>query len=329
MDEFTQAQEAPKDRWGRYLVDKGGKKLGYTRVTTIAKTLSDTASLADWKTRMAITGLIQRQDLLAQASTALDDRNRLNQIASEAIEAAGAYSRANLGTALHALTQELDLGRLPMILPGLQADIDAYQQAIQAHRLTMPPEFIEVLVINDTVEYAGTADRFTILPDGRLVVFDLKTGSSLDYGKQEMAIQLAAYANAEHIYNWRTGERTPMPKLVRETGIICHLPAGEGRCTLHQVDLVEGWKAFQLAIRVRGWRKAKDLFTALPAEQPTQDNQLLRDIIRERIAALPKPKQAELKQLWPAGAPKLANCTVPQLNQIGDLIDTISPQEEW
>ena len=80
---------------------------------------------------------------------------------------------------------------------------------------------------------------------------------------------------------------------------------------------------------MRGWRKTKDLFSPLPAEQAAPDNQLLRDVIRERIAALPKPKQAELKSLWPAGAPKLANCTVPQLNQIGDLIDTISPQEEW
>jgi RecB family exonuclease len=41
----------------------------------------------------------------------------------------------------------------------------------------MHDEFIEVLLINDELEYAGTADRIVTLMDGRLVIFDLKTGS--------------------------------------------------------------------------------------------------------------------------------------------------------
>ena len=35
-------QEAPKDRWGRYLVTTpDGKQKGYTRVTTIAKSCDE------------------------------------------------------------------------------------------------------------------------------------------------------------------------------------------------------------------------------------------------------------------------------------------------
>ena len=321
-DEFLQTAEAPKDRWGRYLVKKDGKERGYTRVTTIAKTLSDQASLADWKTRMAITGLIQRQDLLAQASTAIDDRDRLNRIAGEAIEAAGAYSRANLGTALHALTQELDSGRKPMILPGLQADIDAYQQTIAAHRLQMPVEWIEVLVINDTMEYAGTADRFTVLPDGRIVVFDLKTGANLKYAEQEIAIQLAAYAHAEHIYDWRTGQRSTMPNLVKETGLICHLPAGEATCTLHSVNLVEGWKALQTALRVREWRKKKGLFNVVAAPAGDMVGER-RNWLLGRIQQLDKARQAELRNRWPEGAGKLADCDMTQMGYIAIILDEL------
>ncbi len=55
-DEFSLLAEAPKDRWGRYKISDpaSGKERGYTRVTTIAKVLDDSSSLADCKTRMAI-----------------------------------------------------------------------------------------------------------------------------------------------------------------------------------------------------------------------------------------------------------------------------------
>ena len=154
-DEFSLLAEAPKDRWGRYKISDpaSGKERGYTRVTTIAKVLDDSSSLADWKTRMAITGIVQRADLLAQASTSLDDRSKLNKIANDAIEAAGAYSRANLGTALHSITQQLDLGMKPQILAGLQSDIETYVASIAAWDFGMKKEWIEVLLINDEFEY--------------------------------------------------------------------------------------------------------------------------------------------------------------------------------
>ena len=106
-------QEAPKDRWGRYLVTTpDGKQRGYTRVTTIAKSCSEEGALKQWANRMVVTGLINRSDLLAQASTKLDDKSAMNKICEEAIVAGGGSSRANLGTALHALTEQIDPSRL-------------------------------------------------------------------------------------------------------------------------------------------------------------------------------------------------------------------------
>ena len=43
-------QETRRDRWGRYQVlpPRGGKLVGYTRATTIAKILDDSSSLMAW-----------------------------------------------------------------------------------------------------------------------------------------------------------------------------------------------------------------------------------------------------------------------------------------
>ena len=339
--------EAPKDRWGRYKINNPstGKERGYTRVTTIAKTLDDTASLADWKVRMAITGIVQRPDLLAQASTAIDDRTRLNKIAGDAVEAAGAYSRANLGTALHNLTQQIDLGMKPQILPGLQQDIETYVASIAAWDMQMNKDWIEVLLINDELEYAGTADRIVRTRDGRLVIFDLKTGTDLSYSYGSIAVQLALYAQAEWIYDWRTGERTPLPDIDKTSGIICHLPAGEGKCEFFNVDLEAGWDAAQMSMRTRDWRKRKDLFTPykfntkVAVEQPEEPTptekpsgkiaaspkalETRQEWLKRRISTLDRAAQAKLILAWPQGVPRLQDCNNAQLDALIKTIEAV------
>jgi hypothetical protein len=347
-DEFSLLAEAPKDRWGRYKISDPatGKERGYTRVTTIAKVLDDSSSLADWKTRMAITGIVQRADLLAQASTALDDRSRLNKIANDAIDAAGAYSRANLGTALHSITQQLDLGMKPQILQGLQADIETYVASIAAWDFGMRKEWIEVLLINDEYEYAGTADRIVTTRDGKICIFDLKTGTDLSYSFGSIAVQLAMYANADWIYDWKTGERTALPAgLDMSEGIICHLPAGEATCKFYTVDLEAGWEAAKMSFATRDWRKRKDLFkpyqfsdekrrvvepVANPMPQADDASSLAlttrQDWMKARISALPKEAQKLLILMWPDDVPKLQNCTMEQIDKLIEAITTVEAE---
>ena len=342
-DQFL-SEEAPKDRWGRYLVQQPeGKARGYTRVTTIAKTLDDTASLADWKVRMAITGLVQRPDLLAQASTAIDDRTRLNKIANDCVEASGGYSRANLGTALHAITEQIDLGLKPAILPGLQADIDAYVAGVAAYGIKMHDEFIEVLLINDELEYAGTADRIVTLMDGRLVIFDLKTGTDLSYSYGNIAVQLAMYANADWMYDWKTGERSPMPAIDKTVGIICHLPAGDATVAFHEVNLVAGWEAAKQSFATREWRKRKDLFkpytfsdkprTPTPPKakaskvvETTKSLTARAGWMKARIQALTVPAQKMLVLSWPQGVPHFDECTNEHFDALIRVIELVETE---
>ena len=126
------------------------------------------------------------------------------------------------------ITHQIDMGRQPAILPGLQADIDAYQATIKQHGINFL--HMEALLISDTHEYAGTTDRIITIGNQQPMILDLKTGS-IDYAIQSIAVQLALYANAEHLYDWRTDERTPMPNVSKTQAMICHLPAGTGQCT--------------------------------------------------------------------------------------------------
>ena len=321
-DDFTTA-EAPKDRWGRYLITTtNGKQTSFTRVTTIAKCLDDEGALTAWKGRMTATGLVQRNDLLVAASTSLDDRSALDRIVQQAIEAAGASSKANIGTALHQLTQQLDLGRKPAILPGLQKDVDAYLLGIVNHGVIIDPRLVEVLLVNEKYEYAGTADRIARFNSRKKKqIFDLKTGN-IDYAINSIAVQMAMYANAEYIYNWQTQERTPMPDIDKSRGVIIHLPAGQGRCDLYELDLIAGWEAAKMAMDVRGWRKRKDLHIKVHAEAaatdkvpPTTDVAASADLNRtdalRRIRNLPAAAQELLKRHWPAQGKKL-----PELDEL-------------
>ena len=327
-------QEAPKDRWGRYLISSpDGKQRGYTRVTTISSTTDDTNALKQWANRMVITGLVNRSDLLAQASTKLEDKGALNKIAEEAITAGGGSSRANLGTALHSITEQVDLGNKPAILPGLQADVNAYVAELKRCNIKILQQYIESVVINDTLEYAGTLDRIVEV-DGIKYIADLKTGTDLSYSWRSISIQLNAYAQAEHIYDWKTSKREPMPEINKEMGIVFHLPAGEARCELYWVDLTAGQEGLRLALDVRAWRKRNDIhqrfvegqIVALPGVE-VQDIPMLQTRkawLISRIIAMPSEAQMLLKATWPDGVPKISECTNDQLNEV---IEVIKPVE--
>jgi hypothetical protein len=47
-----------------------------------------------------------------------------------------------------------------------------------------------------------------------------------------------------------------------------HLPAGEGRCTLYEVDLVAGWRAFNASMWTRNWRKDDTVAKPLAIDTP-------------------------------------------------------------
>lgn len=258
--------EIPRDRYGRPMVlaPNGKKRLPYRRTTTFVGCLEDTYNLMAWKNRQVAYGMGQRKDLvLAAAAADPDDKRKLNEIAEKATEHAMASASATTGTALHALTERVDRGQPLGVVPTeYQADIAAYQKATAAVEFTG----IEAFRIHDDWQVAGTTDRIGKL-HGRPMIMDIKTGS-IDF-PHKMAMQLAMYAHSTP-YDIPTDKRIDDAEPVDPNrGIIIHLPAGQGRCDLYQIDIGKGWGACLLAKKVWSWRGTKDLTELVnPNEEP-------------------------------------------------------------
>jgi hypothetical protein len=232
---------------------KGSKRVAYQRTTTFVGALENLYNLMAWKQRQTVLGVGQRKDLqLAAAAADPDDKKTLNDIADKAMEQAQSSAGATTGTALHSLTERIDRGdELGYVPTEYQADLRAYQQATTG----IDWVGIEAFRVHDEWKVAGTADRIGY-HNGRLRIFDIKTGS-IDY-PHKMAMQLAMYARSTP-YDIATDKRGEPDPIDLNTGIIIHLPAGEGRCELHEVNIAKGWGACLIAKQVHTWRAEKDL----------------------------------------------------------------------
>ena len=254
--------EITRDRYGRPMVvpPKGGKAVPYTRTTTVAGSLDDGTALVAWKLRMAAAGLTLRPDLLLAASANRDNKLEMDKLVEDAMEAAGATSAATIGTAIHTLTEKYDRGEdLGVIPEEYVADIQAYADATKKFNNM----FIEQFCVLDKYKIAGTPDRI-VEYEGQLYISDLKTGS-ISY-PNKIAMQLAVYAHGLP-YDPATATRGSWGGVNQEKGIIVHLPAGSGKCELHFVDIAQGWKGIELAMKVRAFRETKkSLVTSIQGE---------------------------------------------------------------
>jgi hypothetical protein len=136
-----------------------------------------------------------------------------------------------------------------------RADLDAYAAATAKLEIVG----IERFSVLDELKIGGTHDR-TVRYQGRDYIADIKTGS-VEYGALKIAMQLAVYSRSV-LYDPATRERTPL-EVDQDRAIVIHLPAGQGRCDLHWVDIAAGWEAVQVATQVRQWRKRRGLLTPL------------------------------------------------------------------
>jgi hypothetical protein len=281
-DPATEVLDFVRDQWGRPLIVPvgGGKPIAYTRASAAAKTVEDTFNLEMWARRNVVFGMARDPSLVARVIALGGDpstwdkakKNAANKIHEAAAEVALANKAADIGTAVHRMTEIVDRN-LPLIAGPYEADIEAYVNAVAAAGLMVDPRFIECRMVCDELLTAGTPDRILRSADGRNIIADLKTGGSVDYGGLGWAAQLAAYAHGS-LYDVEHGERLDTPPIDHATGIIVHLPAGKGVCTLYEIDLVAGYRAAQLANEIRAVRReAKRWITPLVTASPVDDAQ--------------------------------------------------------
>jgi hypothetical protein len=340
-----------RDRWGRPLIEPkgGGKPLPYTRSSSAAKTIEDTFNLELWMRRNIVYGMAHDTSLIARTlaipggPSDWDQKQKkaINDICEAAAQVAQASKAADIGTALHAMVEQVNLGQ--RVNAGAYArDLEAYEEAIAQMGWSIHPDHVECRMVCDTLQMAGTCDMLVQNGDGEYFVADLKTSSSVDYGGLGWAAQLAAYAHSD-IYSPLLQTRLQTPVINQQVGYIVHLPAGQGACTIHQVDLVAGFKAAQLANEIRDTRKAaKKFITAVhtamlepdatdtpdaPPEAPQGHTEALADRMRWLIA---NGHGDKLQLHWPDGVPglKTGGHTTAQIETITALVTRIENQVE-
>lgn len=252
---------------GRYVLTdpRTGEERHFTRATNFAESLEDQTGIKRWSQRMVAVGVAQRPDMIALAQALdpdnEDDKRELNKLCWNATLVARGDVRANVGTALHKLTERVDKGELALkdVPRAQRPDIDAYIALKASFGIQTRPDYVERITVLPDYEVAGTIDRI-VRWHNDVYIADLKTGNDIEKGIGKIALQLALYAHGEGLWNATSGTWEPMPSVNGLTGMIMHVPAGEPeRASLWHVDIARGWSAVQLAAEVRDWRKAKDL----------------------------------------------------------------------
>lgn len=289
---------------GRYVLPDPvtGQEKHWSRVSTIAKVLQDSYHLDNWKLRMVAKGMGIRPDLVALAANldVKEDKEDLQDIADKAHEAAGGNVGANMGTALHAYAERVDRGE-DLSNAGMHANtrraLDRYQKTMREYGLETRPDLMERVVLNYEYGIVGRLDRilndpvFWSLPR----IGDLKTGSTMDFGGLEIAMQLALYAHADYIWNEDTGQWDDFPEMDQENGIVMHLPSQGGECEIYDVDIDGGWKCVRLAMNVRKARKIGKGFMQPRRNDREWRIRILNAKSPEDLSAIWRDAQAERK----------------------------------
>lgn len=270
-DVFTNT--IPRDRNKRPgILQSNGKTKYYRRTTKFIGELENTYNLEKWSERMVALGMGKRNDLVLAAASLTDgddDKSALDDVAYQAKEAAKASSKATKGTALHKICERLDRGT-PLdqisIPPDHVDDVGAY--IAWRDQVGVIYQLIETMRVFDPFQVAGTPDRTGTI-GGKHYIIDLKTGDiDWDDTQREIAQQLAMYAHStaydpdqEARPGYKNGRFPDPAPIDRLKAVVIHLPAGEGRCEAHWVDISKGWEGIQISKKVWDWRKNRGLFT--------------------------------------------------------------------
>jgi hypothetical protein len=328
VDEFPEVPDSiPRDRWDRPLITPldGGKPVAYTRASTLGKAIEDTYHLSKWQQRSVAFGLSRRQDLVALVASIAtnegDDRAPLDELCQKAHEAAKGDKGANVGTALHKLSERRDKGEDLSYLPPILLDaMDAYSAQMKPFTVLAS----ETFVVCDPLQTAGSFDRVVmllvdlefhhatkkrvVLPAGTVLVLDLKTGKldSAKYWGAAYGVQQTVYACGQP-YELGVGRKEWEDVLGEglrpstDWALILHVPSDSPQdAGLVIVDLEAGAAMADLALDVREARKNKTLMSeaypvpvaAVPAEVPVERGAELRELITS-VAS-----EDELKALW-------------------------------
>lgn len=344
---------------GAPMVMIDGKNKRLSRPSSWGKTLDDQNALVNWKIDRAAEGVAKDPALQARYSAIKpDDRDEFRKLRELAINAGRGDQAADIGTALHAMSERWEDPADDFDPPEEFAkSLRVYSDTLDEWGLVS--DMIEYHVVSRKWGAAGTADRLykttkelmtpdgEIHPPGTLFVGDLKTGKKLDYSLPGYCVQMAIYADGE-LYDVVEDEFLPTPAINKDWGLLVHLPAGEEFCQLIWCDLGAGEWGAELVQNVKEWRRkwkniepygayeavphktAEDVAVELDAEFVV-DPAELAEFISFRLKAIKRQSPDAFKKtirLWPEGVPSKKNeMTDPDgIEKVMNLLDKIEAE---
>jgi hypothetical protein len=337
--------------------DDPEKTLRYSRPSGYSKVLDDEKALESWRIWKSMTGVARSPALAAEVNACKDeDRTQKEVLRNKALDKGDASEKADMGTALHAMTvraedsADVDFDPPEQYVP----DLTAYTDALEAYGLVS--EMFEVALVNDEFRAAGTADRIyrttkpLISPDGirieigELILGDLKTGK-MDFSMPNFCVQTFLYATGK-LYDVITDRRLATPPINQNWSLLIHLPVGKAKCEVLWCPLEIGRIGAQMARSVKEWRKLwkngtydcpvvgapvdplDELSSELGAEVVGEVTlATMSEYCQSRIVAIGGHDQARkwLLMQWPEGlpSPKKGITSDDQILQLLNLLDEV------
>ena len=323
----------------RVMTPDGEKSETYARTSSVGSVLEDDSALTNWRISTALVGQAQRPELVAAVLAAMpysENKSKFTKLREEAIQAGRGSFKADLGTAVHAMSERWEED--PNYDPG-----PTYRPALELYssemaRLGLKSHLIECKIVNDKHKIAGTADRIyvttiplvapdmTVIPAGSYIIGDLKTGESLDFSLPGYTIQLAGYAGGL-LYDVEAQRRIETPEIRQDWAIIVHLSVEKNICEFLWVNLEVGRYGLEMVDQVkewrRNWRRVKgykadcvevllaDEVEAAPEPEPEPEpEQGIEYWMRQRledIKAHPEAREACIRH-WPANTKVASQC---------------------
>lgn len=283
------------DNYGRYVLPdpEGGHEKPFTRVTTGAKALDDTYYVDRWSKRNVARGIKMAPELLDDvdlyASDAHEVDRDLDRLIERASVKAGGSEASELGTAVHAWLEALELGQVVLdeVPEQFKGYALAYGEQLGRWGISAAPDaggrpLVERIVYNPFTGWVGTFDRIYQLADGSRAIGDVKTAKDLAWSYLAISVQLWDYANATHMLSLDGSRWEPMPEVRKDFAVVAWVPsnAKPAKCEMISIDLEAGGLAAEAAVRVREMRAAAK--TAIPNRHP----------IPRPEAGLPNPEGA-------------------------------------
>ena len=278
-------------RWGWYRDHEGNEYRRVSRLVKYAET--DTYNLEQWKLRQVAEGLAIRDDLVLAVKAmgrpdpvdgwTREQKDKLNGIARDAMNAAKQADGARKGTAMHDLTERLDRGEdVESVVRGLPAGpartLRAYAFLRREHGWETVA--IERTVVCDELECAGTFDRVERIAgltallgpwvcqhghtheEESQVIADVKSEAQPWLNGLHIGPQLGIYSRAKRMWeatggtvkvvfgkqdpvDFPAGKYVPTPCVRQDVGIVVHTFGGEANP--YFLNLAEGWATAQAA----------------------------------------------------------------------------------